>query len=914
MIKIYLLPDKGNSVFLTPVTADGCLMDTAVMNIVGFISYLEGRLGYYNETLPFNKRLCRYYAAARQWFGSNPDNIVARSFELSPLSTARALLQWRDSLRMAGWNFQCADMRSRLGALAGIESCRVVTGVADRLTDIVSILQAAEHSFTDTEVVLAVEQCLMRPAIQRLLAELQRHGATVTVLSYAADNDTALGQVRRRLRHNSVQDGGKLKLTPDGTLRVLEFDTLMHHDQYMAVRESSRQCCVWINPRSKETDNRLIAINRPTVGSSFRSASRVLDMLPLALSLYDEPLNIYKIVEWLSAPVHPLPARFRYALAQEIVNTGGFVNEPCMDIVNRYVEGDFEPEPDEPLAADKLAKKRAAREFNVEAYIPYISGNRADVARAACRTLVNLASWARQRPNALPDGDEKEALSMQLYALADSIDTLMMLSEDEGIAFDMDLARKWVNDIPLDIQLPHCPAQVGATFSVDNPHDVAAVAKRILWSGMAYEEPEPFDCDFLLPGEVAMLGDGVYIWNRQDEGRYRYMMSIMPFLLAGESLELAYAVKHQGVHLIPHPLITLLATLIDGFTDSYVERPSLDADKTCPVERVCNSVQKAHHTFGNASAIKLPVMASPTMLENFTMHPFDYMFERILGYRSTGLRALSPLQTTKGNVAHAVIAQLFSPAEGAAHAAAAEIRERFGRCFEAAFRHAVNDCGAILLLPENSLEKDQMKRQLRHCIESLIDIIDTNALRVEKCEWEASRFIDIHGTGQVADEADIHGRMDMVLTDAQGHHVIIDMKWTSSPRYYKSRLEENRSIQLAAYAHILANSGTKARTGYFVMPQGRLITTAGFAGSRVEVVSPQSVHDIMDQVLNSFRFRCHQLQTGVLEQGEDYGLQMLDYGQQQQALNLFPLDSLEGENGPLKAENRFSNYALFKGK
>lgn len=915
MIKLFFLPDKGNTVFAAPIKANTCIMDTAIVDLSGLVSFIEKRMGIYNETPSFNERLCHYYIAANSWFKAHPENVVSKSFDLSHLSTARQLLGWRDELKLAGWDFEYEDTKTRLGALAGIESERVVAGFADRLHLLLDAIATRKHTFVDIEIIVPVELKVLRPSIKKLLQTMKENGARVSVMRYVEDTSNSLGKIRKRLL-DVADDKTEMNLTNDGSLRIMEFETTYHHDQYMAVSNVASNCDVWINPRSKETDNRLIAINQPTLGSSFTSRSRILEMLPLALSLYDNRLNIYKIVEWLTTPEHPLPKKFRHNLAQAIINTGGFTNETCLDIVKRYIDGEFEykngleEESTEKEIQKRETEGRAKRNEKVATYIPYLNQDMSVVKAEV--TLTRLAGWARQRIHTLKEDDGREALAIQLNALADGIDTLMMLFREQGITFDISLATEWVKDVPMDVQLPHCRAQVGAAYCVSNPSDIVAVASHILWSGMTYTDPQAFDCDFLLPGEVKALTSKAMIWSRQDESRYRYLLSIMPFLLASDKLELAYAVKNQGEVLIPHPIITRLKTLLKCF-DIFVEHPNLSHLKTKPVVRVDNRACKTEHKFHYAKAIQLPSMISPTRLETFTMNPFDYLFENILHYESFGLKALATIDVTKGNVAHATIAQLLSPQDGEDRCTAAEARFRFEHQFETAFIDSINNCGAILMLPENKLELEQMHRQLIDCISALIEIIDENKLSVLGCESEASKFVDIHGKGGNTSDPDLHGRMDMTLIDEEGKQLVFDMKWTSSRHFYHKRIEENRSIQLAVYAELLATKDdADVKTGYFIMPRGRLISSSAFIGRNVDHIKKKNHDNIMEQLLNSFRYRCRQLMDGEVEEGEKYIMTELKYEQDRESMNLLPLEK-DYEDETRKAMNRFSNYSLFKG-
>lgn len=915
MTKLHFIPEKGSTVYIAPTSADSCVMDFAAVDLPGLISYVEKRLGRSVTTPAFNKRLCRYYIAAQRWFDAHAGNVMCGSFKLAPLSTVRQLLLWRDELKMALWNFEWRDENTRLGALAGIEGEGAVEGMPDRLCALIEKLSRESHDFSDLEIVLPTEKGIMRPNVDQLLTLLEKHGARVSVIGYAAETDDNLGLIRRRLLNLDDNDNSKVALSPDSSLEILEFETVCQLDQYMAVSDEASRCSVWINPRSKETDNRMIAVNKPTVGSSLTSKSRILGMLPLALSLFDGNLNIHKIVEWLRAPLHPLPATFRYKLAQEIARTGGFTNEDCHRIMDNYIDGEFEYAKDDagkPTPAE-IEKGKAERREKLATYLPYLYD--ATAVSDARKTLESLKSWASQRANFLDDNEEKESLTIQLNALADGIATLLLLFEEQGVPFNLALAKEWVNDIPEEITLPHCPACVGGAFTVENPYDIAAMASHILWSGLTYSEPQPFDCDFLIPSERRGITAGASIWERKAESRYRYLLSIMPLLMARDTLKLAYAEKDQGQELVPHPVISRIMALFAAPHSGqsykhYVQKPNLASLKVIPVTRVSNKALLEEHNFANAHAIKLPTRISATGLETFVQYPFDYLFDKVLGYRPAGLRSVGDIDRVKGNVAHAVIASFLSPLENETAVDAATARARFDAGYEPAFRRAVNECGALLLLPAHKLDRKQMEQQLKGCVSALIEIMSSNNLKVLGCEVEAKKYVDIHGTGGATGDPDLDGRLDIKLVDASGAPVVIDMKWTPSDRY-KSSLEKNRSIQLAVYAELLALQNSAVRTGYFVMPDGRLYTTSRFIGNHVAVVSKSNNDNIMEELLNSLRYRCDQFMGGVVEQGETLAPGNIRYHQDSVRCKLFPLEVNEG--GSEKSKKKYSNYTLFKG-
>lgn len=915
MTTLYFIPDKAGKAFIAPVEADTTWMDTSIVDTSGLVRYAEEMLAIHCKDEAFNVRLCRYYRLLRRWLGVHPDCVLSRSFELAHLSTARQMLIWRDELKMAQWDFRYDDSDSRLGALAALEAEETVAGLPDRLLNLVKRCQNSENdTFKNLRIVLNVDRNTLRPLLRLLLEAMEGKGAEVATAEFTPMRGDNLSAVRSLLL-----SGEKKKITlntDDDSIRLLYFETAHDELEYLAVCQQDFKANLIVNDRAKETDNRLAAQRKPTSGSKITSRSRVLNLMPLALALYDEHLQITKLVEWFTAPVHPLPRRFRFQLAEAIARSGGYLNRECRDIVDKYINGDYSyhDERDKKLSEAELrrkeAQRRQQREESVRLFVPYLQpGYRTD--ENAERTLTQLAVWARQRIHTLPDDDDREALATQLAALSDGIEILMLLFSDRDEKFDLGLAGEWVRDIPSEITLPQHPARVGSVFNVSQPGDIAAQTPCIVWANMESGDMPAFECDFLLPAERENIAKNASFWSREDETRYRFLNSIMPFLFAEERIVLMYAGKREGEIIVPHPIVTRLSVQVKNIK-KLISCPDTEARRTVEVTTVDNSFSAGEHRFEHAERIRLPQRMSATGLETFTLFPFDFLFERILNYQTAGLSSLPQLHTTLGNVAHASIARLFSPREGESGIGVEEIRKRVKEEYEEVFQDSINECGAIFRLPENRLEMNTLHYQLHGCINSLLDIISANSLRVDACEGHYSKFIDLHGSGiEEGQEDDLHGYLDMKLTDPKGRSVVFDLKWSGSRTYHQSLLENNRSTQLAVYSELL--SGEKdVITAYFVMPRGRLISCFPFKGRNVVTVDSINSDDIMEQLVNSFRYRCDQILNGILENGENHPIMELAYGLDSIECNLFPLPGSKDDE-EAKGENRFSNFRLFKG-
>jgi len=232
--------------------------------------------------------------------------------------------------------------------------------------------------------------------------------------------------------------------------------------------------------------------------------------------------------------------------------------------------------------------------------------------------------------------------------------------------------------------------------------------------------------------------------------------------------------------------------------------------------------------------------------------------------------------------------------------------------YKEVFDRAVETKGAILLLQENAIERRQLFEQLRECLDHLIDIIEKNGLRVAACEMQLNG--NTFGTPGEETPA-MHGFADMILVRENGQHVIFDFKWTSSRSYYQGLLQKNRSSQLAIYAKLLRELTEEKSlpTAYFLMPRGRLYSTEDFKSywAHQVKVNEGCEGDIVSKIVASYRYRRSEIMSGKIEMGEGMPLECLDYFNDTELNNLFPLKPEYGHDD-IKEVYGFSSYMNLK--
>ena len=70
-------------------------------NTIGLVNLLELRLGLHYDEVSAQERMALYYDAVSKYMEAHPKNVMAESFKTLGLTTAKAMLGWRDELRSA---------------------------------------------------------------------------------------------------------------------------------------------------------------------------------------------------------------------------------------------------------------------------------------------------------------------------------------------------------------------------------------------------------------------------------------------------------------------------------------------------------------------------------------------------------------------------------------------------------------------------------------------------------------------------------------------------------------------------------------------------------------------------------------------------------------------------------------------
>ena len=849
------------------------MMDCSILDTEGLLSLLELHMGIHSEVRDNLARVVDYYRLLRDYVLSHPTCVLAESFEIAGLSVARTCLQWRDELTIYGWTAEAPAPTERLQILQSIEPAFAANDVhlGSRITAVASAIAHQPRVLAGCTIQLMVPLDKIAPRIREIIRALQ--GVT-------------------------IQDAPKWKipdLSPD-RLRVWHFDNEQAAFRYMA-SIAPHAFDVWINADNKCLDNWLRMVGRPTAGSMLEADNNlVLQTLPLGIRLFQTPLNIKSLIDYLTLPDSPLEGIFRFRLANKVGEKGGFYNKECKEIIDDYLSGKLH----------SRFENAEERQNRLQTFLPCLNRLTSPISMQSLQSyLAALQTWANQRAMMLQEKEEGEKTMQQLFHLAHLIEVLRLLLQDRNASsIGYEELEQMVNGLYEVSSSLQYHAEAGCQEVVQTPADILTDTSRILWFNPSAADSRRLSLSWLTAVERKALEQTLPIWKEEDESDAYYQTLLSALNRATEEVVIITVDEYKGEHNPVSSLLLRMQSENEHFEEQYVSTPEVAKNSWKEIRPVDNAITKPYADIPHCELIAahLRKNESASSLSNLIEHPLDYAFTDIVHISPKGSASLPKIYTMEGTTAHAIIATLFEPHEGESPEAMAK---RVEQEYERVFTEQVQAYGALLLLPEYILEQQHFHDLLKKCITHLAEILVENRLRVTCCERSISEKLHfLEGEEDIV----IDGFIDFTLEDASGNPVIFDFKWTRRKSYYQDLLRDNKSLQLALYAALLEKETKKTvhRTAYFLMPQGRLFSTSQFVGKHFVEIKATDTADLMPRINNSYRFRREELLCGHIETAEGVDGLDFEYAAQQEAKNLFPLTI----NNNRKEANKFSNFGF----
>ena len=868
------------------------MFDAKVVNTAGLCGIIRLHAGICSVVKDYGIRFVDYYSAMKKFMAKNPKNILAESFKIDSLNTAKKCLEWRDTLAAAGWTKTSPAPTERMKVLSGVEEFFDDKSAGEELLELIAQVEGG-CTLPELEIHTSSYYEEFNPAEVRLLNALIERGVTFK----SDDKKLESNNISKVL---SILEGGKgIKLdSNDESFEIWKFAERDEAIKYLSLLDAT-DFDVWINADNKEFDNWQKLEGKKTSGSEISGIPQTAELLAIGLTMFERPLNLYNIVEWLNTSINPLSDYFRKKLAEKICKSGGYYNDRCRAFINKQIE-------EYPDLKEKIEK-----------FLPDINQayfEETDIEVAVIKDFVqNIRKWCAQKIALNKDGD---AAVDQLGYVINQADTLLLLLEEIGeTAIPYSSIEAMSSIIVNNVSMKQYSAQAGCKNIINSYADFCDEADKTIWCDF-YQSGDSgkLTYSFLSPIEKEAFQESFSLWDTLKERDYLRKLLLTPFAKTKKKLVL---VTIDKIGSAPAPKSPVYIQLEKYFADKkkpndfsknllkpFVKEKTLDAALSKAIKKIDNRMESDQEfvEFNNTDFIKdnWAEYQSSTSLESLIPHPLDYVLDTYVAFKSNALDQLNDLSTTKGKVAHKVIQLLFSPKkEEKDSGTPTYIRTQIDKHFDAIFEETVQSEGGILLTKDNKLELQQFKKQLSASLEGLLKGISENKLHVVACEksvgYQQEKDSDKVIRHGFIGELDTKGFIDMQLEDPEGNPYIFDFKWTTSDRHAQ-KLKENKSIQLALYKELIEQE-TKRKVkavAYYLLPLARFVSTSDLKGainlSHILTESERAGKDLLKEIQNSYKYRKEEILSGKLEETADWVKEDITYEQKRDDLGLLPMD------------------------
>lgn len=794
-----------------------------VIGPLGLLDILETVRGMGAPATANVVRIAAFQAALERLEG--PPRFWSRSLDVDGWATARTLLRWRDELVEAGWSADREWSAARLAdiAAAAAAGSGLPAGMADRLAAVVTDLESSPR-IPIRRVRLIDARAVHPVGWRRLLDRLEDCGVVVeeTRALPAARADTALGRLQRWMVGGVAVDG-----QADGTVTIAtsasEALAAEVVGQWFSVRGDRSDVLIAQEADTHLLDLGLAGSGQPRAGRSGTSAHRgSLQTLLLAFKVAWSPFDPRALMELLVFPRSPIAARAARRLAGALEQAPGR-GGPEWARAWEEVSGREIADAGEDASMLRRARARLERwrAWADPAVADPIEGMPLATALAICD---RTAAWATVRHEL--DGDQ---LYLATAALATDVRKALVALGRESLPRTLveriiDQALDVGHDNPMAVteaapwrSVAHPGGVWGPTEAVVwwNFGTTQEAAQRQPWTEAERSELAERGCAPDAPGIAARAASAA--WERAVLNATDRVLFVTGGLDAGDD---------EALHPLAHrlaPATGRLATRIrleDALSSDRMVVAGVDLTRRAVDRRPLPEARTLWTTPAGYAVRAADLSHSATSFEAGLGCHLMWALKHVARLRPGRVRSIPDASQLLGNVAHALAHEIFVPGEPPTpEAADARARELLDPM--------IDGIAAPLRLPELAAQLADARERLPAAMAELARTLVVNGLTVEASELQVSATFE--------NALAVRGAVDLVARDRAGRHVIIDLKWTRSPKRRFDELKAGSAVQLATYGAMVAGDAPY-RAGYFLLNQRQFATLAdgGLIGRAVE--------------------------------------------------------------------------------
>ncbi len=848
-----------------------------VLGKLGILSLLEKFAGL--EASSGNQdflRIEQFRQAIQAELTDNPESFYKTSFEADGLATAAKLLQMRDTLLISGFDFESnlQGLPNRIKEIQGLhEKTRnnLGTGYADR---VYAILQSGnEIKFPIEEIFINEPEHLLPIDIKRIFRFLKSKGVKI---SFAVDNipegKSDLLRFTAKIMEPTSGKTEKIPLSADGSLVIIRSKRETEAAEFIAklIRNNPdfKPLCL-IPEKNRALDNAIIQEGIPSLGILSSSLGRPsLQILRLITAFLWDPIDPYKIIEFLSLATKPLHQDLASVLARLMSATPGIGSDRWDFEVSLFFR-ELRQLADEDSSID-YGRIRFEYEFwfnrrryDVESGIPV---------REVIEVFEELQSWARKTYDELPGkvssfmvlSQQAKRITELLHALPDSEKNLSFLRLER-------IVRTVYEPAPVvfrEEEMGHLPFIYHNSAIIGNP-------ESMLWWNFTDHDRDYFFSEWY-PKEVEFLhGNGIEIPTPSLKNKLAIWQRNIPFVRTANRMVLVIPERVNGQAVQPHSLEgDLKATFGDLSPISFeVETENgkeflekhFTYSQRVSIEHQKIGLPKPFINVNIADKLTQGEEETFTGLDSLFYYPYKYVFKHKLGLKKSPILSVVKDHTLMGNLAHRFFELMFRQEE-----VTRWTRGKVEHWIEERSKHLLGREGAVLLMYGKEPERAAFLRKVKNASWVLLDMIRRDGWSIKETEMNLKGDF----RGKV-----IKGKADLVL-ERNDEQAVIDFKWGGKTRR-KNIIRSREDLQLVMYSKLLSQNDSWAHTAYFIISEAEMITRNQKAFTSSTAVEPDVDHvqinqEIWQKMEKTFDWRMQQFKEGKIEVRTKHTLDQLE--------------------------------------
>lgn len=798
------------------------------------LTWLESQLGLSGNPNNIDYLRVELY---RQSIAQIENAFYRNSYQADRFATAAYLLSWRDELLLGGWDFETTkDCPIRLTTLAQIETIfrkkihapeNLTLGFADRFQRVLEKLGTSDILLE--KVILYEPENYQEPVIMRFLSSIRLEIGQLAIEEVGSSQQTQSLPETIVLRSRRDSDAATFLA--------------------QLIRENPELYPTFIVPQpSLALELNLFNEGFPAMGVLSGSLARPsLQILKLAPVFLWEPVDVYKVMEFLTLPLKPLDSGLAQEIARVMADKPGFFSDTWFAAVFGYQES---------LEDSSKTKEQYDFWFDRRRY----PMDQTAPKKEASQIYAYLMHWAKEHFEA--SGSNNNSLLVLAEQARRIHDLLEKLPEQRISYLELErIVRTIFEGSPVQLSAP----EKGRFNFVHKPGSLTNAVENLIWWDFVADAESPKPEKWTGDEKKYLEEHDVMLSTPTQKSRLKQLLRRRPLEMAQKRLILVVPDQVDGAEVSPALLLSdIQIALGDSFFDQvfHVDKhsdrvrlsKSMKGSDHAPVALMSNQRQRPFLQIANPDLIPKTEYETATNLENLLYYPYRWFFRQKLRLYPSSLLSVKSDFTLLGSLAHRFFENLLKENLEQLD------RDKVQSWVEEQAKSLLPREGATLLLYGREPEKNAFLNKVTSAAWSLVSIIRANNWKVKATE------LDLEGR---FNSVPLRGKADIVL-ERETENAIVDLKWGGFKRR-KELIMNEEDLQLVLYASLLKQTDDWPHTAYFILEEGKMISrnTQAFKeailAGRDDIDHIEANSSILNKMEKTCQWRLAQIQRGSIE-------------------------------------------------